>query len=111
MIEKKFTDNANSVINFVAEKLPNSTYISALLFKEDSLALSINNNYNKWAENYTSLDMDNDEVFYSISHTRLKESGCSVCFWNFTYHETEASYKIHKKREKFQQNSVSYKAH
>ncbi|MGJ3499907.1 hypothetical protein PsalN5692_04001 (plasmid) [Piscirickettsia salmonis] len=97
-IKELFKINAESAIPLIKEKLPNATYISALLFFRDKLIMSINNNYNKWPEKYVESDMSNDDVFIEISQKKLKSEKTATCFWNCVPHESKASLEIHQRR-------------
>lgn len=92
---------ANNLISYIRSKLKESTYVSLLIFKDKKLIKSINNNYNNWADHYTTEDMKYDSVFYEISHRKLRSSTNTICFWNSVPHSSPASLEIDKKRKKY----------
>lgn len=85
----------------VKSKIPDSTYVSFLLFKNGKLLQSINNNYNDWPQHYTADDMRYDDVFYEISHKKINKSNQTICFWNSIPHESQQSLDIDAKRKQF----------
>lgn len=91
----------NPLIQFIQSKLEEATYISLLIFKNQQLIKSINNNYNNWANHYTPDDMKQDSVFYEISHKKLEKSDNTICFWNSIPHDSKLSQEIDDKRKKF----------
>jgi hypothetical protein len=101
---EKFKTNTLPVLNFVKKTLPNTTYISVLLFKKDKLIYSNNNNYNGWSDAYSDHDMLYDNVFLKIVEVysrNLEDTNSSVCIWNNTPHDSDESLEINKRRVKY----------
>ena len=100
MLETLFRQHAAKLLPFIEDRLPNATYVSALLFKEGRLLASINNNYNNWRDHYTLKDMKHDDVF-KVFFEKIKRNNKSICFWNSVPHESEESVKIDQKRTQY----------
>lgn len=101
MLEKSFNQNASKLLTLIERRLPHTAYVSVLLFNKGKLIKSINNNYNGWAENYNEGDMVHDNIFYEISHKKLKKSSQALCFWNSIPHTSSQSLEIDERRIKF----------
>lgn len=97
----KFKDDASKLIDVIQKKLPEATYISLLLFKNGKLIKSVNNNYNGWADSYSAEDMEHDNIFYEISHKKIKKSNSSICIWNSIPHDSKSSHEIDERRIKY----------
>lgn len=93
-------ESAEELLDFFGKKIQDATYISLLLFKDQTLLRSINNNYNNWRDVYSHDDMKHDDVFYEISHQKIKKSNQAICFWNSVPHQSEGSLGVdHKRKE------------
>lgn len=95
------TERCNHLLETIKTKIPNSTYVSFLIFKNSDLIKIFNNNFNDWPSHYTSEDLKYDEVFYEISHKRIRQANQAICFWNSIPHETKESLKIDNKRKQY----------
>ena len=101
MLEKNFNEHASRLLAIIEQRVSHTAYISVLLFNKEKLIKSINNNYNNWAESYNEEDMSHDNIFYEISHRKLKKSDQALCFWNSIPHTSKESLEIDERRIKF----------
>mgnify|MGYP007079444920 CR=1 FL=1 len=98
ILKSHTSEVAPNLLKIVETTLKNTSYLSILLFRKTKLVKSINNNYNNWADNYSEDDMSHDNIFYEITHRKIKASSPAICFWNTVPQTSDESLEIDKRR-------------
>lgn len=89
---------ADNYFKFVASIIEDTTYQSIILFEEEKIVCSPNNNYNNWGKDFYKLQKYNKCSLFEICQLKTKTKGGAI-MWENVIH-TEESLIIQEKRKK-----------